>query len=495
MSTSPFDLPTPSAIDSERALLGCIFQEPEVLAQTMGRLEAEDFWRPEHGALYGLLCTMYTDGAAIQNPDTLMLRVLRNGGWDTVGGAAYIASLPDHAPSWLAWKSYLDNIVESAEYRRVIDAGLALARGGYERQRSPSELMDELIGKLTEIGSRRRSETVMHIGEAIDYAKRRRGEGRGNAISTNIPELDKRLAGGMYPGNLIIVGARPSWGKTGFSVGVVLEHALRGGQAGICSLEEEVDDITWRVISQVSGVPGDVVQNEDLQSLEERQRIADAEVTLREIGLRIDATSGSTIADIYRTCQRWKASGGLDVVAIDYLGLIKHAKAESQRVAIGNTVRNCKHIAKKLGIPVILCVQLNRDALEVKPGITSKANAKAAGIQTEWWHKVPQPQLHHMKETGDIEQDADKVIFPIPAAVLVDQGYAPRDLGTRDDDAVIFVAKCRRGKIGPVPAKWCGPTASYHAADTILSGGRAFRVVGGRDHHEPYAADDDYEPL
>lgn len=460
--TDWLDRKQPTAIDAERALLGQILAEPHVLAEVSEVVEAGDFYRPEHQALYRLLTGMY----ARQEPIDLVMvadRIGQGGQAATFGGLGYVCELPDRVTSTANARHHAGLVAETALQRQVIGAALDLALAAYDRAAPADQLVSEYTERLSRMGSKRAARHDWRLSESIDRAfaeiDQRRREGRPLAYPTSIPALDRLLGGGLRPGELCVVAGRPSMGKTGFAIGTLLECAFRGGQVGLMSIEQGDTDIALRVLSQLTEIPVDLIRSGAMDA-EDQARLDDTG-NLPDLGVRICDLPGPTVADILRQARRWKAAGGLDMLAIDYLGLVKHDQAEKQHQAIGLTVKAFKGLARHLRVPVVLLVQLNREATRQAP----------LGGGPEWWRQVPLPLLTHLADSGDIERDADVVLFPVASDVVRQQGM--HNLQAYPGDAVIVVAKNRNGQTGIAPARWRGSTASYHAPAGHLS------VVGG----------------
>jgi replicative DNA helicase len=449
--TDWLDRQQPRNDDAERALLGQILAEPNTLAEVADVVTADDFYRPEHGALYRLLTDMY----AQQQPIDLVLvadRIAQAGQAQAYGGLGYVCELPDRVVSTTNARHHAVAVAETALQRQVIAAALDLADAAFTRRAPADELVSEYTERLSRMGSRQKRHD-WRLSEAIDAAwaelEERRKAGRPLAYGTEIPGLDRLLGGGLRPGELVIVAGRPSMGKTGFAIGALLECAFKGNQAGLISIEQGKSEIAMRVLSQVTGVPHDVIRGGALDE-EDQARLDDAG-NLPALGLRISDMVGPTMGDILRQARRWKAAGGLDMLAIDYLGLIKHERHDKPHVAIGQTVKQCKGLARYLQCPVVLLVQLNRESLKRTP----------VGGGPEWWRQIPLPALNDLADSGDIERDADVVLFPIASDVIRQQGA--HALQAYPGDAVVVVAKNRNGQTGIAPARWRGSTASYHA--------------------------------
>ncbi|MGH9294100.1 MAG: replicative DNA helicase, partial [Acidimicrobiales bacterium] len=252
---------------------------------------------------------------------------------------------------------------------------------------------------------------------------------------TGFGDLD-RLLGGIEPGALVVVGARPSMGKTGFGLCVARAAAARGTPALYTSAEMSEGEIMARLLGIMSGVGTHRQRSADLRP-EEWMRLLDARKLLDSMPLEIDDRAAPTVSDIRLRARRMQVRSGLGLVVVDYLGLLSAPKAERRELEVAAIARGLKQIARSLGIVVVALSQLNR-------GLEARTDKR--------------PLLSDLRESGAIEQDADVVAF-----IYRDEAYHPDsiDRGT----AEIHVAKHRSGPTGVARLAWLPAVAKFADLD------------------------------
>lgn len=271
-----------------------------------------------------------------------------------------------------------------------------------------------------------------HIGDALLLvASRPKVATQG--LSTGIPEADE-LLGGLQPGNLIVLAARPGHGKTALAVSVALLAARRGDAALVVSLEMTVDDLALRLLSIASDIDHKRICQDRLDEVE-RDRLADAQNELTQIPLWIQDRVPLRLTDITANVRVAVRRHGLQLVIVDYLQLIEPADRKVIREQqVAEMSRSLKTLAKSAGIPVLCLAQLNR-AVELRDD--------------------KRPRLSDLRESGAIEQDADSVLFLHRQAVS--------DPNADESDATLIIAKNRHGPTGDVSLEWIGSRMEFRA--------------------------------
>lgn len=477
---------TPKEVEAERAVLGAMMVDDtgEVADAVLGTaLRSKDFYLPHHEALFTLLEAMRKDG---RPTDLVMVASAIRADATRYGGAAYVAGLPSNVVSTVNVVShYVPLVLNASRARQMLRAAGELQHAVHSAEdlREIADRFAAVVTNLVPVAST--AELPATMAEALAAVEAGDRNGPAPYVPSMIPELDKLLLGGFQAGDLVIVAGRPSWGKSSLALSFLVEQARNGYQAGIISLEMNRAKIVSRVMAQLASVSTEAVKVGGYDP-EERDAIARARDLANELPLSMDTRSGLTTTDIRRTCAVWKRNQGLDILVIDYLGLIRHTgKGDNQAKIIGETVKECLRIGKEFEVPVILCCQLNRELVKAAP-------TKGAP-DAEWWTQITMPQLHHLRESGDIEQDADVVIFPIPADVLRAQKIAP-NLRAAPGAAVLQIAKNRQGSIGEVAVRWNGPSMRYSADAPVAfhePDRRPLRAVGGTDYHDRDDEQDD----
>lgn len=417
----------PNAVEAERALLGGLITDPTRLPDVQEVVQADDFYRREHGALFALLEAMQREGKHIDLV-TVPERIARGGSADQFGGVAYVVELPDAAPSTANLPHYAELIKEKALLRGLIEKATELAGKAYEEPPDVGELLDEAARDVMSLGEGRGRKGWHRISLVLDEEMLRiqsleEKEGSTTGHTTGFADLDDKLAG-LHSTDLIILAARPAMGKTAFALNVAQNVALLEGKTvGIFSLEMGRGQLVTRMLCCQGLVDAGKVRTGNLDT-EDWERFLEASDYLRKSSVHIDDTPGLSIGELRTRARRLKAEhDDLALIVIDYLQLMKGEDPKSSREQqISSISRGLKGLAKDLECPVIALSQLNR-------GVESRQEKR--------------PMVSDLRESGAIEQDADVIMF-----IYRDEYYHPESLDK--GLAEVIIAKQRNGPTGTV---------------------------------------------
>jgi len=383
----------PSNVEAERSLLGAILLDNAAYNQAASLLAPEDFSLDSHRRLFRRL----TDLAEHSRPMdlvTLSEELLRNNELEAVGGAAYISSLTDGLPRLSNIEHYARIVKDKALLRRLIDISNTIANRCVEGSEEAEDILDAAESLVLSVGEQRVragfldfKEIFRTSFESID-ALHDRGK-RITGLETGFRRLDE-MTRGLQPSDLIIIAARPSVGKTSFALDIAREVAVRQKQAvGIFSLEMSREALVLRLLCSEAYVDAHKLQA-GFASREDWAKLAAALGRLAEAPIYIDDTPGVTITEVRAKARRLQAEHGLSLAVVDYMQLMSgRGKAENRTQEISSISRGLKGLAKELRVPLIAVSQLNR-APEERGG---------------------KPRLSDLRESGQIEQDADVVAF------------------------------------------------------------------------------------
>lgn len=469
------DASRPHDLDAERGVLGAIIHDDtgEAASAVLGTLQATDFYRPDHQVLYTLLGKLHDAG---KPTDLIAVLDAAAGTVAAVGGRAYVCDLPHRVVSTANVRHFAGIVMKHAQARQLFDAAATITRGVLER-RDPAELADEMSRHADAVRRSNGDDHDSSLGDAIAAVETERAFAPRTAIPTGFPELDALFGGGLRAGELVIVAARPSWGKSALAVSMLLHAAHQGEPGGLVSLEMSRAQVVHRIVSRLSEVPVQIVEAggydaQDQDRIDRGHELADL------LPLRMWCPpEAQSVQAIGSRLRRWKREHGLSIAVVDFLGRIALPADKSKTTAqlIGQATKQLKALGNELGIPMVVCVQINRNAVDTVPRQRK---------DVDWWVNAPVPNPSHLKDSGSIEEDADKIILPVPADVLRKQNIVP-NLDAPIGAAVLSVAKNRQGDGGIVQARWHGATASYRRASAPL---RA--VAGGRHFTEREAEND-----
>ena len=435
MTRAPKDLGRayPSNVQAERALLGQILLDPEVLA-AIPSLRPEHFYQPGHGALFRLLGEMVAEGKALDLP-LVSQAILETGDPDAYGGIGYVVSLPEHAPSTSNPEHYAGIILWEAKRRRLIDGASRILDGAYGRNGDPDLLSDQLLAELmgdgrdeTIAGGWINGQTLIDDTMAGVEAAQMDPASHGG-ISSGFRDLDEQL-GNLHPEDLIVLAARPAMGKSALALNIaeyVCSDRRHEGHVGFFSLEMGARSLGRRSLAGQAAVSSMPMRTGRL-TLPQVQAVRAAHQLLRKKLVRfwLDPTPGLTLTQLRARARRLQfVTGGLALIVVDYMQLIggELGRQVSRQQEIGHVSRGLKKLAKDLKCPILALSQLNR-------GCEGRVNKR--------------PLVSDLRESGDIEQDADVILF-----IYRDEVYNPEDARVRGL-AELIVGKARSARSGTV---------------------------------------------
>ena len=440
----------PYSIEAEQAVLGAIIIDPESLNLVATQIKEEYFYLKEHREIYKTLRGMLEFGGKAIDFISLLEQLKRNGVYDEAGGKAYLTQLAKVVPTSRNIGTYIDIIRERYYARSLLGAAETIIQDVNENLLDTNLLLDHAEQAIYDIRQGKDISGLVHIGKVIEeetYDRLTKITDPETAddykgIPTGISALDKVL-NGLNKSDLIILGARPGMGKTSFALNIARNVAINSKKK-VCffSLEMTRDQLAQRMLSNEASIESEKLRTGELTT-DEWTRLAQAGTNLSSAELYFDETPGITVPEMKAKLRRIKNP---DLVIIDYLGLMRSARATENRVQeVSDITRNLKAMAKELGVPVIACAQLSRG--------------------TETKGKSHKPALADLRESGSIEQDADIVMF-----IYREDYYKNEKEGevtTDPNKAEIIVAKNRHGSIDTVELYWDGKFTRFASQDVF----------------------------
>ncbi|MCL4423000.1 MAG: replicative DNA helicase [Actinobacteria bacterium] len=414
----------PHNLDAEESLLGAMLLSRDAVAAAMETCSAGDFYKPAHGHIFEAITTLYAQGEPV-DAVTVADELKRAGLLDAIGGAAVLVSLQSNTPAISNASKYAVIVEEYSLLRRLVGVAQDIAEIGYEMPDDVASAIDRAESMVFEIGQRRVVDSLVSIRdlleESLDHLEHLVDRKEAiTGVPTGYRDLDEQLAG-LQKSNLVVVGARPSMGKTSFALGIVA-HAAVECQVPVLffSLEMSHLEIASRLLCAEARVNATRMRNGRLHD-SDWPRISTAVGRLGDAPIYVDDNPNLTVMDIRAKSRRLRSRENLGLIVVDYLQLMtgRHG-AESRQVEVSEISRGLKILARELQIPVVALSQLSRN-LEMRAD--------------------KRPVLADLRESGSIEQDADVVMF-----IYRDEIYNPDspDRGT----AEIIVAKHRNGPTG-----------------------------------------------
>lgn len=421
----PFDLAV------EQAVLGAVMMDADAFAKSRDHLTAEAFYDSRHQHIYAACQRLHNDGRRIDlHSVSQELRSMRC--LETVT-LVYLAETTASVTGGANVEYHSLVVLEHYMRRRIMQLSDNLKRKAsafsedvYDTQEYAEQQLLEISGLVSNRDSHHIESVVHQLLEHLETASQ--NDSHVSGIATGIPELDD-MTSGLHPSNLVIIGARPSMGKTALMLQLALNAAQRSTSVAIFSMEMSAMELSSRFVSNLSNVNGTKLKSPKWMTAEDWHHLTTASDQLARLPLIIDDTPGLSIYDLRAKARRLKAEHGIDLILVDYLQLMKAdaGKQASRENEISKISRGLKILAKELSVPVVALAQLNRQ-VEARPD--------------------KRPMKSDIRESGAIEQDADLIMFL----------YRPQYYGLEVDEngegtqnlLEIIVDKQRNGETGSV---------------------------------------------
>ena len=448
------DREKPHNEDAEIAVLGAMLIDADAASVGMGRLNFPGaFYRQAHQMIFDAMVALNPKGDAGLDPVVLADYLKQNNQLDAVGGNSYLAMLMDKTPTAAHIEYYIDIVKQTAILRRVIGTCADAIMKCYEADGKAEILLDQIEKEVMEVSQMNERKDYYEIQPLVDSAMTYITEliSKQNkeifGIPTGYEQLDKYMTGGLQPGMLFVLAARPSIGKTALALNMAYNIAMSGVPVGIFSLEMSADQLTLRLISSGARVNIGGLAYTEAPDMEDIRKIKEVCSNLKQSTIVIDETGGIDILELRSKARRMAEKHGIKILFIDYLQLIsinsgnRNASRENDVARISGSL---KALAKELAIPVVVLAQVNR------------ASEQGDG----------QPKLSNLRESGAIEQDADVV------ALLHrnrDEQYAQTTDMSVGLDAVLLVAKNRNGRTGKQPLTFFPQYTRFDGKDETVS--------------------------
>ncbi len=355
----------PSNLQAEESLLGAMLLSRDAIAAASELLSADDFYKPAHGHIYDAITTLNAAGEPA-DPVTVADELRRAGLLEAIGGPATLVNLQVATPATSNAGRYAKIIEEHALLRRLIRVAGEIAEMGYDLPDDVTKTVDLAESMVFDVAQRRTTDTMDEIHNLLDANLDRleqlyeRGESI-TGVPTGYADLDELLSG-MQPNALLVLGARPSAGKTALALGMATHAALEANRPVLLfSLEMSKLELTQRMLCSEARVDSKKVRNGNLAEAD-WQKIAHATGRLAEAPIWIDDNPNLTIMEIRSKARRLKArTGDLGLVVIDYLQLMTgRSSAENRQVEVSEISRGLKILARELECPVLALSQLSR---------------------------------------------------------------------------------------------------------------------------------------
>lgn len=419
----------PSSVEAEQAILGAMIIYPNaVQAGLEYGLESGHFFLPSHQLLFETMKDLIDEGSIV-DLTLLVTRLIDLKILNTIGGLDYIQQLSDRATTHATLRHYVDIIINKFKLRELIEFISVLNDEAHTNPSDIDGIMDTAERRILDIVRSRQSEefkSARDVAPAVLKEIQRKSEAGSSitGLKTGYNDLDN-VTGGFQNGDLIILAARPSVGKTAFALNLAANMARYSDlPAAIFSLEMPAEQLMSRILTFESEIEGTKLRDGTIKSDKDWNKLFEAVSSVQDAKLYIDDSSSLRMPEVFSKCRRLKKEHGLGVIIVDYLQLMESSKgAENRQQAISEISRAFKGLARELDVPVIALSQLSR-SVETR---TDK-----------------RPMLSDLRESGAIEQDADIVMF------LYREDYHSMEEESDRQDTNVIIAKHRNGSLADI---------------------------------------------
>jgi len=432
----------PNNFEAEQAVLGCALIDSEAALTVVGKLEEIDFYNETHRNIYKVIRDLFSRSVAIDFV-TVSDELEKKGLISSVGGMSYISSLSNIVPSAASVNHYIEIVKRDSILRQVIMSCGKTIQMAYEKDSDETIIgvAEKAIYEIAEKGQTGSLEKIEFplekVISKIEEIHKDNTVLRG--LKTGFYGIDK-ATNGLQKTDLIILAARPGVGKTSLAMNIVSNAAINSkAKCAVFSLEMGREQLAQRMLFSVANVSMAKALRGDLDE-SDWSKIWKAEKLLKDTDIFVDDNAMNTPSQVLSKCRKLKREKGLDLIVIDYLGLMKaDVKTGNRQEEVGEISRNLKLLAKEVEVPVISLCQLNRSVEQREDG------------------KPGRPVLSDLRDSGSIEQDADMVWFIHRDMTKVEEANNPNGNYT----AELIIAKFRNGQPGSVFLGWDGSRTSF----------------------------------
>lgn len=413
----------PQDLDAEQAVLGGMLLSKDAIADVLEKLRPDDFYRPAHQSVYDVILDLYGRGEPA-DAVTVAAELDRRGVLARIGGAPYLHTLISTVPTAANAGYYAGIVAEKSVLRRLVQAGTRVVQYGYAGPEGAdvAEVVDRAQAEIYDVTQDRGSADYAPLADLIqdtmdEIDAIQAGGGLARGVPTGFGELDE-LTTGLHGGQMVIVAGRPGQGKSTLALDFMRSCSINHDMASIIfSLEMSKSEIVMRLLSAEARIKLADMRSGRLSD-DDWARMARRMGEINDAPLYIDDSPNLTMMEIRAKARRLKQKTGLQLIVVDYLQLMTSGKkVESRQTEVAEFSRSLKLMAKELDVPVVAVSQLNRGPEQRVDKI---------------------PQLSDLRETGQLEQDADMVI-------LIHRPDAYDRDSPRGGEVDLIVAKQRNG--------------------------------------------------
>ncbi|MDO5039281.1 replicative DNA helicase [Clostridium sp.] len=432
----------PQSIEAEQSVIGSMIIDRSAIAQAAEGLEENDFYRDSHKVLFKSILDMFKKDMAVDLV-TVLEELKANDMLERAGGVTYVTEITSSVPTTANLSSYIKIVQEKSTLRKLIKASTSIIEESYNKQGEVEDVLDAAEKRIFDIAEKRTTSDFEPLNQVlergfIEIERLFNNKGEITGVGSGFVDLDAKTSG-FQKGDMVLIAARPSMGKTTFALNIAEYAALREGKSVVIfSLEMSKEQLAYKLLCSEANVDMLKLRTGALDD-KDWENIARATGPLSKAKIYIDDTAGVSVMEMRSKCRRLKIEYGIDLILIDYLQLMSGSSSESRQQEVSEISRSIKALAKEMECPVIALSQLSR------------APEQRAD------HR---PMLSDLRESGSIEQDADLVMF------LYRDEYYNKETEDKNVGECI-IAKQRNGPVGTVKLAWLGQFSKFGNLDTI----------------------------
>jgi replicative DNA helicase len=426
----------PYDLTAERSVLGAILLEREAILAVSDQLQPADFYLEKHAQVYTAMLACL---ARRVPPDlaTVASELRRHEGLEPIGGLSFLGDLVAEVPTAVHVEYYAQAVVRAATLRRLIEAGGTISALGYDERGALETTLDRAEQTLFAVSQRQRGADFVPLSTVVQqFFDAAQADVDEQVVPTGLLDLDRRLNGGLRPGQLALLAARPGLGKSGLAMSIAYHLGVRQQRSvGVVSLEMGRAELLQRLLAIHTGV-----DTRRVEGLTRRgdPAMLDALGAIAAAPIAIEDSAMLTVMDVRSKARRLATVRPLNLLIVDYLQLLIGDTATNSRVdEVSRISRQLKLLARELQCPILALSQLSREV--------EKRQSKV-------------PQLSDLRDSGSLEQDADIVIF----ISREDSATETTPEGVAD----LHVAKQRNGPLGVVGVRFDAPTTRFTNLET-----------------------------
>jgi len=434
----------PQDLSAEISVLGAVMIDKIAITKVSDILSPFDFYHPVHQAIFETMLSLFGKGEPI-DVLTVSSSLKKEKRFKEAGGTDYLAEIVSKVASSAHVEHHANIIKQKSVRRQLINASSQINEHAFESD-DFEELLDSVEQSIFNISQRSRTQRFIALKDELNDAYERleklhAGDGAIRGVPTHFHQLDNILSG-LQKSDLIILGARPSYGKTALALDIARQASIHGSSVGIFSIEMSREQIIDRFIASQAQIPLWRLRTGRLQNELEFSLVQQALDDLSKINLFIDDTPSPTVLQMRSAARRLQIEHGLDMLVVDYLQLVQPRTGSDNIVQqVTEISRGLKALARELSIPVLALSQLSREVDK---------------------REVKIPRLSDLRESGSLEQDADVVLF------IYRKDRERTNLPEEEQNIVeIIVSKHRNGPLGTVKLRFDQERVTFHNIDTM----------------------------